>query len=52
MSLEELEAEIKQLRKDVEQLKIEKANCEPFRWLQHRVGQLQRRLDNIYGLEY
>lgn len=42
----DLELEIKQLRLDIEKLKLEKVNVEPYRWLQHRVGQLQRRLDN------
>lgn len=44
---EEFEARIKRLEEAVILLKLEKCNARPFQWLNHRVGQIERRLDRV-----
>lgn len=40
-----LEEKIKKLEEEITLLKEQKYNVEPFKWLNHRVGQIERRLD-------
>lgn len=42
---EELEARVKKLEEEILLLNQIKCNARPFQWLNHRVGQIERRLD-------